>query len=132
MTTPSERFVPKVHPATRPAEPEDPWTLHATPVAGDPEVMLECLVQEYAWMGWDVEQILTLFRDPSYPALHALWRGCGEEGLRRRIAGVLRRMGVFRFRSVVCDEPEPAEPELIELGVPPSWRSEENSHAHRE
>ena len=126
------QFVPKVHPATRPAEPDDPWTLRATPVAGDPEVMLECLIQEYAWMGWGVEQIMTLFRDPFYPALNAHWRGCGEDGLRERVAHVLSRRGVFRFRSEIHDEREPAEPELIELEVRTSWRPEENSHAHRE
>jgi hypothetical protein len=132
MSSSSQRLVPKVHPATRPAEPEDPWALHATPAAGDPEVMLECLVQEYAWMGWDIEQIMALFRDPFFPALHALWRGCGEECIHERVARVLQRMSVFRFRSVVHDEPERTEPVLIELGVPASWRSKEKSHAQGE
>src|SRR5262245_19305051 len=73
MASPLPSLVPKVHPTSRPVEPDDPLTLHATTVAGDPELMLHCLVQEYAWMGWDAEQILSLFRDPFYPVLHGLW-----------------------------------------------------------
>jgi hypothetical protein len=125
MATTPERFVPKVHPATRPVEPEDPMTLHATAVFGDPEIMLQCVIQEYAWMGWDAEQILALFHDPFYPALHELLRMYGESAIRQRIAAVLGTMGVFRFEGTVHDEPEPAseEPELVELGVPAHWSS---------
>jgi hypothetical protein len=126
MESRSDRFVPKVHPATRPVEPEDPYTLHATSAAGDPEVMLLCLVQEYAWMGWDAEQILGLFRDPSYPALNQLWDYYGEAAVRERVAGLVRETGVFRFHGTVCDGPaeeaEEAEPELVPLGIPARWR----------
>jgi hypothetical protein len=119
LASEAERFVPKVHPATRPVEPEDPLTLYATPVAGDPEVMLQCLVQEYAWMGWDAEEILRLFRDPCYPALHALWCLFGEAGLRERVATVLKQTGTWRSDVDVREEPEPIEeePELIQLGI---------------
>jgi hypothetical protein len=115
----SDRFVPKVHPATRSVEPEDPFTLHATAVCGDPEVMLRCLVQEYAWIGWGAEDILGLFRDPFYPALHALLMTYGEAGVRDRVNALLRQMGVFQVQASVREEPEPAdpEPELIELGI---------------
>jgi hypothetical protein len=131
MDTPSQRLVPKVHPATRPVEADDPLTLHATPVAGDPEVMLECLVQEYAWMGWDTEQVLGLFRSPFYPALNALLDHYGEGGVRRRVAAVLGRMGVFRFSGAVRDEPEPddEEPELIQLGTRRVSAPKGDSHA---
>jgi hypothetical protein len=129
-----ERFVPKVHPVSRPAEADDPLTLHATPVAGDPEVMLECLVQEYAWMGWDTEQILTLFRDPNYPALNALLCHYGEDGVRRRVAAVLGRMGSFHVSGAVRDDPEPDddEPDLIELGTSRMSVSKGDSHAQGE
>jgi hypothetical protein len=100
-------------------EAEDPLTLHATAVQGDPEVMLQCLVQEYAWMGWDTDQILSLFRDPFYPALHQLCRLYGEDGLRTRIAGLLCQMGIYHVQVTVREEPEPAEPgtELIQIGI---------------
>jgi hypothetical protein len=114
----SERLVPKVHPATRPVEADDPFSLHATAVSGEPEVMLECLVQEYAWMGWNTEQILDLFRDPGYPALASLLDFFGADDVRRRVEVVLKRMGVFRVSGTVRDEPESQEeePELIQLG----------------
>src|SRR5215831_5989858 len=119
MTTDRARFVPKVHPATRAVQPDDPMTLEATPVAGDPEVMLRCLVQEYAWMGWDAEQILGLFHDPYYPALHGLLGLYGEGGVRQRVLELLRQTGVFHFQATVHDEPESdePEPELIQVGV---------------
>jgi hypothetical protein len=119
MATVSERYVPKVHPATRLGEPEDPLALHAALVPGDPEVMLQCLVQEYAWMGWGTEQILGLFRDPFYPALHALLLWFGEDALRDRVSALLRQSGVFCVEGVVAEVPEPAEEEgeLIQLGL---------------
>jgi hypothetical protein len=98
-------------------------TLHATAVGGDSEVMLRCLVQEYAWMGWDAERILDLFRDPYYPALYGLFLLFGENGVRERVAAVLASTGVFHFDGSVYDEPDQAGPELIELGVPTHWQS---------
>jgi hypothetical protein len=119
MVSETERFVPKVHPATRPVEPDDPLTLHATAVTGDPEIMLHCLVQEYAWMGWDAEEILQLFRDPFYPALHGLWCFYGEAGLRDRLNAVLGQTGTLRLDEAVREEPElvEEEPELVQLGL---------------
>jgi hypothetical protein len=119
MAMAPERFVPKVHPATRPVEADDPMTLHAAEVDGDPELMLQCVVQEYAWMGWDAVQILSLFRDPAYPALRRLLEHYGETGVRERIEALLGLMGVFRYDVTLNEEPEPAEsePELIQLGV---------------
>jgi hypothetical protein len=133
MGTASDRLVPKVHPATRPVEPEDPLTLHATPVAGDPEVMLRCLVQEYAWMGWDLEQLLSLFRDPFYPALNALRHLYGDTGLRERLDSILKETGVFHCQVSVREEEEPAEPEpeLIQLGMRgPRADPKGGRHAH--
>jgi hypothetical protein len=122
MTAP-ERFVPKVHPATRAVEPDDPLTLYANEVMGDPEVMLQCLVQDYAWMGWGEELILGLFQNPFYPALNQLWRTFGEAGVRTRVAALLRQTGVYRFEGTVCEGPEPEdeEPPLVELGLPAHW-----------
>ena len=125
MADATERFVPKVHPATRAVEPEDPFTLRATPVGGDPEVMLRCVVQEYAWMGWDAEQILGLFYDPFYPALNALLDHYGEAGIRERVSAVLCRSGVLRFAATVCDAASPEEcddhdhePDIVQIQIP--------------
>ncbi|MBV8126238.1 MAG: hypothetical protein JO114_01075 [Planctomycetaceae bacterium] len=117
MESSAERFVPKVHPASREVMADDPMTLCATPVAGDPDLLIRAVVQEYAWMGWNAEQIAALFRDPFYPMLHGLWRVLGEAGVRERIDAVFHRNGVFRFRSTVHEEPGEAAPELIQIGL---------------
>jgi hypothetical protein len=131
MTLSETRFVPKVHPASRPIEADDPFTLNATAVGGDPEVMLECLVQEYAWMGYEPKQVLGLFRDPDYPALNALRHYFSEDGLRSRVQVVLDRMGVFRVSGTVLDEPEPTdeETELIQLSVAKAFTAKGDGHA---
>ena len=86
----------KVHPATREILPDDPMEMHAVEVRGDPEVMLRLLVEEYARMGWGLEDILRLARDAHYPAFHGLHRLYGDVQLRERIAKTLQRCGVTR------------------------------------
>lgn len=98
MDSPSDKFVPKVHPATRPVEPDDPMNLFAVEVPGDPELMLRLLVEEYARMGWGLADLLLLFRDPFYVAAHGLWLHYGEDDLRRRLAELLGRVGVVRTK----------------------------------
>jgi hypothetical protein len=112
-------YVPKIHPVTRAVEPDDPMFLQATLVEGDPEVMLRCLVQEYAWMGWGTQQILGLFRDPNYPVLNSLLAFYGAAAIQERVMTVLGKTGVFCCDATVREEPEPAEdePELIQLGI---------------
>jgi hypothetical protein len=115
-----ECWVPKVHPLARAVEPEDPLEIVATPVQGDPDVMLQCLVQAFAWMGWDCEQLLELFHNPYYPVLNQLLAYYGEEAVRQRVQALVGRSGVFRVHEVIADEPEPAaddEPELLQLSV---------------
>lgn len=105
MESTSGDFVPKVHPATRPVEPEDPMNLFAVEVPGDPELMLRLLVEEYARMGWGFEALVDLFRDPFYVAAHGLWLHFGEEELRRRLAAMLGRVGVVRTRTTTIAPP---------------------------
>ena len=116
MEISSERFVPKVHTASREVMADDPMTLCATPAAGDPDLLIRSVVQEYAWMGWEAEQIVALFRDPFYPMLHGLWRVLGEADVRDRIDAVFHRCGVFRFRSTVQEQPDEDAPEFIQIG----------------
>jgi len=110
----SSRFVPKVHPVARPVEPDDPFTLNATPVPGDSDVMIRAVVQEYAWLGWSADQILSLFRDPFFPVLHGLWQTLGDAELRNRIASVVDTFGVFRFQSTIVESPDDAETESFD------------------
>lgn len=120
MTASNKNLVPKVHPATRAVEPDDPYILNATPVAGDPEVMLRCVVEDYGWMGWSAEQLVALFHDPGYPALNALLEFYGEEGIRERIAQALHPCAAFQVRVEMTEadeEPDAHEEPLIELGI---------------
>jgi len=112
-------LVPKVHPATREVERDDPMELVATPVIGDPDVMIECIAQEFAGLGWDEGQILDLFRSPSYPVLTQLWLGLGEVKVRRRLREILARQGSFRVHESIADtaDDDEIEPELIQITV---------------
>ncbi len=81
------------------ADPDDPMELVGVECDGDPDFMLECIVEEYARMGWEPERILRLFASPHYPMLHNFWRARGSEAIRRKVEATSRRCGVFRFRT---------------------------------
>jgi len=91
---------PKVHPATRSVEPEDPMNLHGVEVDGDPEIMLRMLVEEYARMGFGPEELLNLCRQPFYVGFHGLLQFFGEAELARRINAILSKCGVYRTTTV--------------------------------
>ena len=61
--------VPKIHPATRAVEPEDPLNLFGYEFEGDPELMLSMIVEEYARMGYDCDALMELARNPFYQAV---------------------------------------------------------------
>jgi hypothetical protein len=114
-------LVPKVHPLTREAAPEDPMELMAQPVVGDPAVMLECILQEFAWMGWNTQELLGLFQHPGYPLLCELREFYGDEEIRRQVAGLVARWGVLRFRETIAEpeeDDEDHEPQLVQLTLP--------------
>jgi hypothetical protein len=123
VSEPSSSYVPKVHPATRPVEPEDPMNLFAVEVPGDPELMLRLLVEEYARMGWGLEELSRLFRDPFYVAAHGLWLHYGEEELRRRLTELLSRVGVVRVKTTISSPP--AE-QLVQINL--SSATKGNNH----
>jgi hypothetical protein len=117
-----DRWVPKVHPLSRPVEFDDPMELMANPVEGDPYVMLDCIVEEFAWMGYTTEEILALFDNPEYPVLNQLARFFGKEEVCRRVEERLS-YGMVRFTEVIADDlgengiawPFTAREELIQL-----------------
>ncbi len=114
MTDSSVNPVPKIHPATRPVEPEDPMHLHAVEVPGDTELMLRVVVEEYARMGCGPDEIMALCRNPFYQAPHGLWLLHGEEELQRRVTQILDRCGVMRTTTV---DSEPPADQLVQLGL---------------
>jgi hypothetical protein len=104
--------VPKIHPASREMLPDDPLEMQAFEVAGDPELMLRILVEEYARIGWGLEAIVRLARDPNYTAFYGLLQALGEESLRQRVSNVLARCGVMRVKA---RETEPLSERLVQI-----------------
>lgn len=105
---------PKVHPATRTVEPEDPMNLHGVEVDGEPEVMLRMLVEEYARMGCGLDELMDLCRQPFYVGFHGLLQFYGEVELTRRVRDILSRCGVFR---VATRETTPLSEQLVQLDL---------------
>jgi hypothetical protein len=86
-------------------EQDDPMELRGVQCDGDPDYMIDCLVEEYARIGWPAEKILQLFESPFYPVLHSMLAGMGREAIRRRIERVAARCGVFRTRTFEAAPP---------------------------
>lgn len=116
MDEPSHDLHPKVHPASREILPEDPLHLHGFEVPGDPNVMLRLLVEEYARLGFGLDELTALARDPFYQAFHGLWKMLGEEEFRTRIMSILARCGVTRARTVIV-KPVPEQVVQIQIGT---------------
>lgn len=107
-TDPDDRWVEKVHPLSRGAEPDDPFQIMAEPVGGDPAEMLQGLLQEFAWLGYSKEELLALFHNPGYPVLCELRAFLGDEEVRSQIERLVAEWGTLRFRETIVDE-EPEE-----------------------
>ena len=95
------------HPKDRPAEPADPFQMFAGGVEGDPELMLTCLVEEYARMGYDEDRLVALFNDAEFLATHGLRKLFGADETRERVLAVLGRCGVLRVTSHVLPPENP-------------------------
>lgn len=119
MDEQSARWVEKIHPLGRDAASDDPFELLAQPTAGDPEVMLECLLQEFLWMGWDADALCDLFHDPGYPLLCSLHVHFGDEAIRERIDAFVTRFGVPTFHETLAepaaDDADEDDPVLIQI-----------------
>jgi hypothetical protein len=107
-------LVHKVHPASREVLPDDPLNLHGFEVPGDSALMLRLLVEEYARLGADTEQILGLARDPFYHAFHGLYRLFGEQELRRRVSEIVQLCGVIRVRK---REQAPPPEQIVQINI---------------
>ena len=115
MTTPTPSAAAKVHPATREILPDDPLEMHAVQVPGDANLMLRLLVEEYARIGWGLEPIMQLARDPNYRAFHGLYQLFGEDELRRRVADIISRCGIIRVKT---KETAPGSEQLVQIELP--------------
>lgn len=115
MTDPPANAAPKVHPATREILPDDPLEMQAFEVPGDTDLMARLLVEEYARMGWGLEEMIALARDPNYRAFHGLWQLYGEQHLRRRVQEILAQCGVIRVHET---ETVPLSERLVQIELP--------------
>jgi hypothetical protein len=104
--------VPKVHPASREALPDDPLEMRAFEIPGDRELMLRLLVEEYARVGWGEESIMQMARDPNYTAFYGLREALGEEALRRRVSDIMARCGLLRIST---KESQPLSEQLVQI-----------------
>ncbi len=107
---------PKIHPATREVLPDDPMEMHAVEIPGDARFMLQLLVEEYARMGWGLEDLMQLARDPNYRSFHGLHQLLGDQELKTQVSQILSRCGVIR---VTCHEAPTAPENLVQIKLSP-------------
>ncbi len=81
----------------KPAAADDPMQVRGDSVPGDQQVMLQCLIEEFARMGWNANQIRLLFENKFFLASHGLAERLGQEAVRECIEQTLQRCGVFHF-----------------------------------
>ena len=112
------------HGSHKQAEPSDPLALVGTRVpGGDVDELLRCFIEEYAAMGFGAQEILELFRQPQYAAIHPAYLRLGEKAVRARIAAVLEECGVFRVTAQHAESAaEP--PKLVQIGRPHGFRED--------
>lgn len=113
------------HGSRKQAEPSDPLALVGTKVpGGDVDELLRCFIEEYAAMGFDAQEILELFGQPQYAAIHPAYLRLGEEAVRAKIVAVLEECGVFRA-TVRNAESATEPPKLVQIERPNGFREDE-------
>ncbi|MCG3201266.1 MAG: hypothetical protein NFCOHLIN_01132 [Gammaproteobacteria bacterium] len=74
------------------AEPQDPMELVGVALpGGSMHAMATCLVEEYLMLGFNDQQLLSLFRRPCFAATHGIYRARGEDYVRALIRDVRHR-----------------------------------------
>lgn len=85
--------------------PDDPMGMVAVGVPeGEPDLMAECLIEEYVRLGSSDAQLLALFKNPFFAGAHALYRARGEEHIQAVIARVRQQWGRPRFTTIESTE----------------------------
>jgi hypothetical protein len=118
------------HPKDRALAPDDPMLISPIEMDGDPLVMLDCIVEEYAHMGCGFEEIAHVFEQPFFEGTYGLTRLLGVDAVRRRIRETLARCGVLRVSTIETpDEAERLEavPAYTETHVPLTIRGAHGS-----
>ncbi len=118
------------HPKDRPLEAGDPMQLTGVEIEGDPLVMLDCIVEEYAGMGWDQSMIIEAFSQPFYQGLYGLTRHFGAEAVQQRIGAILSRCGVMRVKTVELEAPEGPDFETVPITIQGRSLDSQGEHHH--
>jgi hypothetical protein len=84
-------------PESKSSDPDDPMEIKAAVIAGDERLMMECLIEEFAHLGWDARKIARMFDEPRFLAAHGLEKRFGRQVVLDCIEHTLARCGVFRF-----------------------------------
>lgn len=84
-------------------EQDDPFELKGVAIEGDEERMIECMIEEYARMGWNEERLMRMFTTPNFRIPHQYYEKHGEEAVREKIREVLKQHGVYEFE---VDKPQ--------------------------
>lgn len=107
MPTTPPQMMPKTHPLDREWLVEDPMELMLTTVRGDGALMLRCLIEEFAWMGYGPHELLDLFSDPEYPVLGRLLAQFGRGRVIAEIETCLEGLAGVRVSATVDETPDP-------------------------
>ncbi len=82
---------------TKQLDPDDPMEIKADVIAGDERLMMECLIEEFAHLGWGAKKIARMFDEPFFLASHGLEKRFGRQAVLECIEHTLARCGVFHF-----------------------------------
>ena len=75
---------------------DDPLELSGVAILTEEDTtddMCECFVEEFMRMGYNPQQILTLFRNPHYLGMNMVLQNRGEPFVRGQIAEIFARWG---------------------------------------
>ena len=81
-------------------DPTDPNVLVGVMLPADEEAMREMayvFAEEFARLGHDRQQILTLFKSPFYAGAHGAYRALGEEAIQSIVDECIAAWGGIRF-----------------------------------
>ncbi len=96
-TKPDQRDAVAIAPESKPLDPDDPMEIKAAVIAGDERLMMECLIEEFAHLGWSAKKITGMFDQPGFLATHGLEQRFGRQAVVDCIEHTLARCGVFHF-----------------------------------
>ena len=106
----------RTHPKDRVPQADDPMEISGIEIEGDPQVMLQCIVEEFARMGCDSDTILRMFDDPFFQGPHGLTKAFGREYIRDRVNRILKRSGVMSVLFIEQPPEDEIEPVTLTVG----------------